>query len=97
MCEVSWAISHTRNTYLGANFWRLSGRIGKKKAILAIARKSLVAAHILLSHNVSYTELGADYRRRVDAERYERKLLQRVKALGYDVIRRIESTQAPAV
>lgn len=88
MCEVAWAISHTRNTFLGATFWRLAGRLGKKRACVAIARKSLVAVHIMLSEGVSYHELGADYRRRVDAERYERKLIERLHGLGYDVVRR---------
>jgi transposase len=93
LCEVVWAISHTRNTYLGATFWRLAGRIGKQKAVLAIARKTAVAIHCMLSANVTYTELGADYRRRVDAERYERKLLERVRALGYEVVRRPEQIE----
>ena len=56
---------------------------------------SLVAIHIMLSEGLSYHELGAEYRRRVDAERYERKLIERVRGLGYDVVRR--EPNAPAV
>jgi len=97
LCEVSWAIAHTRNTYLGATFWRLAGRIGKKKAVLAIARKTIVAIHTMLAENVTYAELGADYRRRVDAQRYERKLLEQVKSLGYDVVRRDQPADGQAI
>ena len=97
LCETAWAISHTRKTYLGATFWRLAGRIGKKKAVLAVARKTVVAIHAMLSANVSYAELGADYRRRVDADRYERKLVERVKALGFDVVRRADAAAGQAV
>ncbi len=88
LCETVWAMAHTRNTFLGATFWRLAGRIGKPKAVLAIARKTAVAIHCMLSANVTYAELGAEYRRRTDAARYERKLLDRVRALGYDVVPR---------
>jgi len=90
LCETAWAISHTKNTFLGATYWRLAGRMGKRKAAIAIARKTAVAIHCMLTHNVTYAELGADYRRRADAERYERKLIERLKGLGYEVTRRPE-------
>ncbi len=33
--QCAWAASHTRDTYLAAQFWRLARRIGKKKAATA--------------------------------------------------------------
>ena len=52
-CEAAWAISHTKNTFLGATFWRLAGRMGKRKAAIAIARKTAVAIHCMLTNNVT--------------------------------------------
>jgi len=64
--------------------------------VLAIARKTVVALHAMLSASVNYTQPGADHRRRVDAERYERKLIERVEALGFDVTRRADTGDGQA-
>ena len=96
LCECAWAASHTRNTFLSATFWRLAGRMGKKKALVAIAHKQAIALYRILSEHTTYHELGAEYRRRTDAERYERKLVQKVEALGYRVSRRPEGEESTA-
>ena len=41
--EAAWAAQRTR-TFLGAEFWKLAGRNGKKKAAVAIAHKILIIA-----------------------------------------------------
>jgi transposase len=56
LCEVAWAISRTRNTWLSAKFWSLSARIGKKKAIVAIAHKVIVIIYHMLSRKEKFIE-----------------------------------------
>jgi transposase len=47
---------------MAAQFWRLAGRIGKKKAAMAVAHSILVIAyHMMADPNASYTDLGPDW------------------------------------
>jgi transposase len=88
LVESAWAASRTRKTFLSATFWRLAARIGRKKALIAIAHKQANAVHTILSGKVAYAELGEAYRRRVDDARYEQRLIAKVEALGFRVTRR---------
>jgi transposase len=40
--QYAWAAARTRDTYLSAQYWRLTRRIGKKKATMAVAHSILV-------------------------------------------------------
>ncbi len=70
-------------TALGAFYRRLSGRVGKAKAVTATARKIAVLFCNTLRHGTAYTDPGAScyeerYRQRVLAN-----LRRRAKSLGY--------------
>jgi transposase len=54
LVQVAWAASHTKKTTFGATYQKWARRLGKKKALVAVARKILVLAYTLL-------KLGADY------------------------------------
>ena len=97
LCETAWAASHTRDTFLSATFWRLTSRMGKKKALVALAHKQAIAVYRILDEKVHYHELGADYRRRADAQRYARNLIRKVEALGYRVSRPKEDEQPATI
>jgi len=70
-------------TALGAFYRRLSGRVGKAKAVTATARKIAVLFYNTLRHGLAYADPGASYYE----ERYRRRVLanlrRRAKALGY--------------
>lgn len=70
-------------TALGAFYRRLSGRIGKAKAVTATARKIAVLFYNTLRHGVGYVDPGVAYYE----ERYRRRVLtnlqRRAKSLGY--------------
>jgi transposase len=83
--EVAWAISHTRGNSLAAQDHRLARRRGKSKAILAVAHSVLVIAYHILRDRRPYTELGADYFDRLDAERVERYHVTKLRQLGDEV------------
>ena len=83
-CAV--AASHTRDTYLAAQYWRLARRIGKKKAAVAVGHSILVISWHLLINNTDYDDLGGDYfTRHTDNDRRRDHLVRQLQELGYGV------------
>jgi transposase len=83
-CAV--AASHTRDTYLAAQFWRLTRRIGKKKATVAVGHSILVICWHLLANDCDYEDLGGDYfARRTDTDKRRDYLIRQLQDLGYGV------------
>jgi len=72
---------------LGARYRRLVKRMGKLKALVAIARSILVIVwHLLNDPSARFVDLGADfYERRIDKERKTRDLVRQLTALGHQV------------
>ena len=90
--EVAWAISHTKDNYLSAQFHRIARRRGKQKAVMAVAHSVLVILYHMLKDNRPYSDLGADYFDQLDRTRIERHHVRRLEELGYTVT----LTPAPA-
>jgi transposase len=74
-------------TFLGERYRRLVKRMGKVKAMVAIARSILVIIWHLLNDPASrFHDLGADYHtRRVDTQRKTRDHIRQLQALGFTV------------
>jgi hypothetical protein len=85
LVQVAWAASHTKNTYLGSQYRRLAFRIGKKKALIALARTILVSIYHMIRKKEPYHELGADYLNNLTKERTIKNLKKRMESLGYVV------------
>lgn len=80
------AASHTRDTYLAAQFWRLKRRIGHKKAAVAVGHSILVICWHLLTNNCDYQDLGGDwFMRRTDTDKRRDFLIRQLHNLGYGV------------
>ena len=76
------------NTFLGERYRRIVKRRGKLKALVAVARSTLVIVWHLLSLNPGqrYRDLGSDYfTNRIDRERRTRNHVRQLQALGYQV------------
>jgi transposase len=86
LLECAWAAARTRNTYLSAQYWRLSRKIGKKKAAAAVGHSILVVAWHLLSYDCDYEDLGGDYFAQRDIDRTRQRALSQLEALGYRVV-----------
>ena len=56
LVQVAWAASHTKKTIFGATYHKWAKRLGKKKALIAVARKILELAHFLLRNKTDYLE-----------------------------------------
>ena len=61
LTEAGWAAAKTKNTYFSSKYKSLVGRRGKKKAIIALGHKILIAAYFIIKDKVEYKELGEDY------------------------------------
>src|SRR5205823_5997228 len=85
LAEAACGASRTKDSYLGAQYRRLAGRRGKKRALIALAHSLLVIFYHLLKSPVEYKDLGADYFDRLNPERLRRYLVKRLEALGYEV------------
>lgn len=85
LVQMAWAASRSKGTYLGAQFRRLVKRMGRKKALVAVAHSILVIIYHVLSRRVSYQELGEDYFDRQNVEAQRRRLIRRLESLGLRV------------
>ncbi len=75
------------DTFLGARYRRLVKRIGKAKALVAVARSILVIIwHLLADPTRRYTDLGPDFfDQRLRPERRAHNHVRQLQALGYKV------------
>ncbi len=98
LVEAAMTAGRSKTTALGARYRRLAGRIGKKKAAVAVARHLLIIAYHVIKDGVSYQEHGADYLDTRTKERTRDRLVQRLHTMGYQVTLAPlpASTSAPA-
>lgn len=68
---------------MGAFYRRLSARVGKAKAVTAMARKIAVLFYNTLRHGMKYSNPGASYYQESYRRRVLSNLERRAKSLGY--------------
>ena len=95
LVEAAQAAGRQKGTYLAAQYRRLVTRRGKKKAVVAVAHTILVIAYHLVEEGTTYRELGASYFDARDRERLERRLVARLRGLGYTVTLRPAAAPPP--
>ncbi|HLR36946.1 MAG TPA: hypothetical protein VK084_02790 [Chitinophagaceae bacterium] len=60
-------------------------RRGKKRALIAVGRKILIAAYFILKDKVEYKELGGDFLEKRNKDKQIKRHLKKLKELGVDV------------
>jgi transposase len=85
LIQAAWAASHTKDTYLSAQYHRLAKRRGRKRAAVALGHTLLVIVYYLLRRGVEYQELGAGYLDGLASERLTKQLVRRLEKLGHKV------------
>jgi transposase len=88
LCQSAWAVSHKKDCYLTAHFYRRASRHGVKKAVVATAHQILIIAYHLLRDGGVYRELGGRFFDRINPARTTRRLTARLEGLGYEVLLR---------
>jgi transposase len=85
LTESAKAASRSKGTYLGAQYTRLRGRRGPRKATGALRHSILIAAYHILDQNTAYRELGADYFDRRSTDQRTKRLVRQLEKLGHTV------------
>ena len=54
LCQCAWAAVRSRKSKFALWFWSHQGKMGRKKAIIAVARKILAVAYTMLKNDEFY-------------------------------------------
>lgn len=85
LVQAAWGVSRKKNCYLSSQYFRLVKRLGRKKALVAVAHSLLVIIFHVLQRDQTYTELGSDYFDRHHVEQQREYYLRRLQMLGLKV------------
>ncbi len=85
LMEAAHGAVRTRGSYFGAQYRRLAGRRGSKRALVAVAHSILVVVYHVLSRHVAYQELGGNYFDERERQMVEKRAVRRLEKLGYQV------------
>jgi transposase len=85
LTQAGWAASHTKTTYLAAQYKKLARRLGKKKALVAVGHSILVIVYHILKNRASYNELGGDYFDRQNVDLQRARYIRKLESLGLKV------------
>ena len=82
LVQLAWSASRTKKTYLSSKYKSLFRRMGKKKAIVAVGHKILIASYFIIKDKVTYNELGEEYLSNFRKDKlvaYYKKMLQELE------------------
>lgn len=85
LIQAARAASHTKDTYLGTQYQRLSRRKGPNRAAVAIAHSILESVYFMLRDRKDYQELGHDYWEQSHKEQSKKYFIKRLQSLGFQV------------
>jgi len=76
---------HQRHTYLAAQFAHLQPRLGKKRAMVAVAHSLLVSLYYMLRDGVPYQDLGSAHFDQQDDQAALRRAVRPLERQGFPV------------
>ena len=85
LTEMAHAAVRSKNSYFKAQYHRLAGRRGKKRAIGAVKHSLLVTVYFMLRDNTPYKDLGVDYFDKLNPQQRIRYHVRRLQELGQEV------------
>ena len=85
LSECGMAAGRSKDSYLGAQYRRITARRGGKRACLAVGHSILRIAYHMIKERSRYQDLGADYFDRRNEASVTRRLVKRLEGLGYQV------------
>ena len=84
MVEAAKSAGRTK-AYLGAQYRRLSWRIGANRAAMAVAHSIVVILHQVIETREPFADLGHRYFGERDREAVTRRALRQLQSLGHKV------------
>jgi transposase len=85
LVQLGWAASRTKGTYLRSKYDSLAGQRGKKRALIAVGHKILIAAYFVLKDKTPYRELGGDFLLNRKKDKKVSALLRQLNDLGIKI------------
>lgn len=85
LVQAAWGATMKKHCYLSSQYFRLVKRLGRKKALVAVAHSLLVIIYHVLERDQTYTELGGDYFDRHHVEQQREYFIRRLQMLGLKV------------
>lgn len=85
LVQAAWGATMKKNCYLRSQYYRLVKRLGRKKALVAVAHSLVVIIYHVLDRDQTYTELGGDYFDRHHVEQQREYFIRRLQMLGLKV------------
>jgi len=85
LTEAAQAASHTKGTYLNAQYHRITPRRGEKRAIGALKHSMLTAIYFMIRDQVPYKDLGPDHFTRINPDQQTRYHVRKLEHLGHKV------------
>ena len=85
LVQAAWGATLKKNSYLSSQYFRLVKRLGRKKALVAVAHSLLVIIYHVLERDQTYTDLGGDYFDRKYVEQQRDFYIRRLQMLGLKV------------
>jgi transposase len=85
LVQAAWGATMKKNCYLSSQYHRLVKRLGRKKALVAVAHSLLVIIYHVLERDQTYSELGGDYFDRHQVEQQREYYIRRLQMLGLKV------------
>lgn len=74
-----------KTSFFYAQFKRLVGRLGAKRAYVAVGHSMMIAIYHVLKDRVPFKDLGANYYNRFNPEKKMKAYLKKIVELGYTV------------
>lgn len=97
MSQAACAGAVKKGSYIKARHNRLVSRIGRPKAVVALAHAMLRWIHHMLRWHAPWDDKGGDYFDKRDRTKIKTKLVKRLESMGYTVqIGETAATQEPA-
>jgi transposase len=85
LTQTAWAGSRTKGSYFQSQYRRLSGRRGKKRAVLAVGHSQLVVTYHMLKDGTEYKDLGPNHFDTLLESQRTKHLVKRLEKLGFRV------------
>ena len=85
LVECAWGATRTKGTYLRSKYDSLVVRRGKKRALIAIGHKILIATYFILKDRAPYKELGSEYLQSRNKNKKVNRYLKYLKEMGVEV------------
>jgi len=85
LTQAAWAASRKKGSYFQAQYRRLAGRRGKKRALIAVGHSLLVVIYHVLKTHTAYKDLGENYFDNLNSKRLVPYLVKRLQNIGYEV------------